>query len=368
MLPLMGIIRLWVVGQGTNLAAQRVNEVASGCSTTLLRQWPFRNKNVCGVGMNGIPGHQNCLKSARIATIPIGINRSGRVLKNKPARCLHTEPAKETTMTAHRDSPENIIKLTSPNVKGGKKHKFIAEHTPEILRHYEQFGTESTLQTFHLKKITLEAILNTNNHCPRCGIELSIDEDGVLACELCGYRQYYKPEQNTELVPSELKQSMAQRREMQRRIRRGYRFRLGERVKQLESKIAELEKQQEMYKIQLEMAREARNQETRQIKAINEAFYCFTSDMAEYLSNGLRQVFKILLDRGFNVQKYLPLPDPKPNLSPENLIIEGSKTKLRKGLVKSIPDNPLLQTIVRLEEKDKSWLPESDPTLKGSHK
>lgn len=78
----------------------------------IIKVWLSRNKNAYDVATNGIPGHQNYLRSAQGVITLTGISQNGRALKNKLTGCDSTQPAKEKTMVAHRIPPKSSLPNT----------------------------------------------------------------------------------------------------------------------------------------------------------------------------------------------------------------------------------------------------------------
>lgn len=78
----------------------------------IIKLWQFRNKNAYAVAANGIRGSQNHLRLALNAVHHIGINLKSNSKNNKPARCVSTEPAKETTMSIPSQLPNQNIPQT----------------------------------------------------------------------------------------------------------------------------------------------------------------------------------------------------------------------------------------------------------------
>ena len=239
---------------------------------------------------------------------------------------------------------KSIDDLTSQvNSKGGPKHKFIIENRDIILSYCAKNGKAATLKKFNLQPTTLYDILhltNNDNRCPRCASALLMDDEYELSCYACGYQ---RPPDNGHQVDedktAELRQSQSQR-ELHR-----YRQLLS-RLKKSEDRVAELEKWKDTSKILFERTWEARNEETRRVKELNEAVYNFTEHVAEYLAEGMKRVFKIILGKGIRVERYLPQPLSKP------MITDSRKTQIRSGKLKKEPDNPLLETVARIEKQE----------------
>lgn len=62
---------------------------------SIITIWLYKNKGAYAAGMNGIRAHSQRLRDAQVAEVLIGISLNGKELKNKPAQCVSTEPAKE---------------------------------------------------------------------------------------------------------------------------------------------------------------------------------------------------------------------------------------------------------------------------------
>ena len=255
-------------------------------------------------------------------------------------------------MVQPSSTPKVIIDdLTSQvnPIRGGVKHKWLVEHREVILSYCAKNGKAATLKKFQLKDTTLYDLVhlnltNNNNRCPRCGSALLMDSDYELACFACGYRPPDTGHPVDEDKTSELRQSPSQRDLHRYRI-------LLSRLKKNEDRIAELEKWKDTSKIMFERTWEARNEESRKVKELTEAFYGFTTNVSEYLADGMKRVFKLILGKGMHVERYLPPPLEKTNLNIDHLILTGRKEQIRRKERKA-PDNPLLETVVRLEKRD----------------
>lgn len=202
----------------------------------------------------------------------------------------------------------NPIKLAG--VKGGPKSQWLKKHQDLVIQYYEEFGNEATRRRFHLKQCTL---------------------DTVLIAKLP--RPYHKI---THAEVAELKSDTALS------ILNG-----------LTRQMEQLEHQVDCLKTQMAITAEARREETQSVTQLHEAFYGFTDEVSDYLAQGMKQVIKLLLEQGINPQKRLPPAPPKPDLNLDSLVIEGKRVEASLEVINSTPDNPLLETIARIERGNK---------------
>lgn len=129
-------------------------------------------------------------------------------------------------------------------------------------------------------------------------------------------------------------------------------------VKYLKEQMEEDRKWRDRAEIRLQMVDEQRREETRTVKTIEEAFYSFTKTTSKQLSQGisepLEQLFQYLLERLIKPNKQLPPPLEKPDLTIDSAVTNLKKAQFQHKVIKSIPENPLLETITRINTNNRT--------------